>query len=572
MTFSSRFPCLAAAILALCALMAPVAAAPRVALDVERLRLSPVGRFPTDVPTCQALVVGGGIGGVAAAEDLARRGVSVILVEQTSHLGGQLTSEGVSTPDENRFIDQIPGPGTPHYRALRREVWDYYAGTPGIQAPHQKNVGQCWVGMTSAEPRVWENAIWDRLTPWMGPSGIRRVLLRHQLVAVQRYPGNGKISYLDFVNLDTGKIIRIGAQYVLDASEMGDALSLAGSPCVAGQEGQDSYHEPDAPPEAHPDWIQSFTYSFDVRWNPDQFLPTVAKPAQYDEFKALGEYSLVYKYPEPRGAVPYKIFEKAPGAAGPFWTYRRLIAASSFQGNSLYAQDVALINWSGNDYHVENPLGRSPEEQLRILTQAKAYAQGFLYWLQTECPRDDGGVGYPEMQAAEDELGQDGFAVYPYIRESRRLLSEYILNENDMLPGADNPDARAGTDFPDSVGICLYPIDIHPTQGEPPLLKSVLPCSLPLGAFIARSGPTNILPATKNIGASRLAASSIRVHPTVWLIGEIAGHLAAFCLQHNVEPSQVRADPALLATFQGELEADGIPRRWSEVPSFGARG
>ncbi|BDI34535.1 FAD-dependent oxidoreductase [Capsulimonas corticalis] len=556
---------------AACFLISPAIAhaAPRVALDPERLCLSPVGRFPTDVPTCQALIVGGGLGGSAAAEDLARRGISVILVELTSHLGGQLTTQGVSTPDENRFIDQIPGPGTPHYRALRRQVWDHYAQLSGIQAPRQKNVGQCWVGTTSGEPNVWEAALWDRLKPWMGPSGIRRVLLRHQLVAVQRYPGNGKVSYLDFVNLDTGKIIRIGAQYVLDAGELGDVLNLSGAPWTLGQEAQGAYHEPDAPSQAHPDWIQSFTYSFDVRWNPDAVLPTASKPDEYEYFKSLGEYSLIYKYPEPRGPVPYKVFEKAPGAAGPFWTYRRLVAASSFDRNPQYAQDIALINWSGNDFHLESFIGKAPQEQLRILIRAKAFAQGFLYWLQTECPRDDGGTGYPEMQAAGDVLGGDGFGVLPYIRESRRLLSEYVIRENDMLPTEENPDAAAGTEFFDSVGIGLYAIDIHPSRNEPPLLKSALPYEIPLGAFIARSGPSNVLPASKNIGASRLAAASLRVHPQAWLIGEIAGRLAAFCLEHHVEPHQVRADPALLSAFQSELAADGIPNRWSDVPAFG---
>ena len=40
------------------------------------------------------LVVGGGLGGVAAAEDLVRSGVAVILTEPTSHLGRQFTASG----------------------------------------------------------------------------------------------------------------------------------------------------------------------------------------------------------------------------------------------------------------------------------------------------------------------------------------------------------------------------------------------------------------------------------------------------------------------------------------------
>ena len=108
-------------------------------------------------------------------------------------------------------------------------------------------------------------------------------------------------------------------------------------------------------------------------------------------------------------------------------------------------------------------------------------------------------------------------------------------------------------------------IDIHPARGEPPHLASVLPYALPLGSFIARTGPGNVLPSALDFGASRLAAASARTHPTEWLAGEIAGHLAAFCRKQGVAPAQVRHTPGLLSAFQAQLEQDGITTRWSEV-------
>jgi FAD dependent oxidoreductase len=55
--------------------------------------------FPTD--DCDVLVVGGGLGGVAAATAAADRGVDTCLTEETSWLGGQLSAQGVSAPDGN---------------------------------------------------------------------------------------------------------------------------------------------------------------------------------------------------------------------------------------------------------------------------------------------------------------------------------------------------------------------------------------------------------------------------------------------------------------------------------------
>ncbi len=543
----------------------PPSAPGRRVVDIEKLRVVTAGRFPSDVPTCQVLVVGGGLGGVAAAEDLARAGVSVILTEPTSHLGGQLTAQGLATPDENRFVEQDPGTGTRHYRELRDQVRRFYASLPGIAPGRAENVGQCWVSRISGEPNVWEQAIRARLATLAGPSGIRQILLRNQLLDIQRYPGDGRVSYADFLDLDTGRITRIGAQFLLDATETGDALPLAAAPWTLGQEAQATYGEPDAPTVAHPEWVQSFTYDFVARWTPQGPQPIIDRPADYDTFRAWGQYSLDYEYSDPRGTVAYRMFSKASGAGGPFWTYRRLIAASSFAANPAYGSDIALINWRGNDYREASPIGKPSDAQISILRRAKAFAQGFLYWLQTECPRDDGGVGYPEIQPAGDELGGDGFAPAPYIRESRRLRAVSPLTENDLIADPARPDQSTGTDFADSVGIALYAIDIHPAQGEPPLLKSVLPYELPLGAFIARSGPSNVLPAALDIGASRLAAASARTHPTEWLCGEVAGHLAAFCLQRGVAPARVRDTPGLLSAFQSQLEADGITTRWSAI-------
>jgi hypothetical protein len=304
----------------------------------------------------------------------------------------------------------------------------------------------------------------------------------------------------------------------------------------------------------------------------------VEKPEEYEAFKALGAYTLDYLYSDERGRVTYKVFARAPGAGGPFWTYRRLAAASSFTENPRYATDLSLINWPGNDFHEENPIGQPLEEQARILARGRAFAQGFLYWLQTECPRDDGGFGYPEMQLASDLPGlEGGFALHPYIRESRRLVAEVMLTENDLRADPDRPEKKTGTIFPDSVGIALYAIDVHPAKGEPPLLARALPYTIPLGAFIARETtsidrrlgplpvPENVLPAAKNIGGTRLALASARMHPIEWLVGEVSGNLAAFCLERGVEPRAVRARSDLLAAFQAQLGESGVTLTWDGI-------
>src|SRR3989442_15620582 len=95
-------------------------------LDVQRLRAVPsrAGEPADRETTCELLVVGGGLGGVAAALAAARAGRSVLLTEETDWLGGQMTAQGVSALDEHRYIETVGG--TASYLALREGIREIY--------------------------------------------------------------------------------------------------------------------------------------------------------------------------------------------------------------------------------------------------------------------------------------------------------------------------------------------------------------------------------------------------------------------------------------------------------------
>src|SRR5262249_50733548 len=66
-----------------------------------------------------AVIVGGGVGGIACALAAARNGLKVILTEQYDWIGGQLTSQGVP-PDEHPWIEERGCTKT--YREFRTRV------------------------------------------------------------------------------------------------------------------------------------------------------------------------------------------------------------------------------------------------------------------------------------------------------------------------------------------------------------------------------------------------------------------------------------------------------------------
>ena len=69
------------------------------------------------------VIVGGGLGGCAAALAALRNGLTVVLTEETDWIGGQLTSQAVP-PDEHQWIESHGC--TASYRSLRNGIRDYY--------------------------------------------------------------------------------------------------------------------------------------------------------------------------------------------------------------------------------------------------------------------------------------------------------------------------------------------------------------------------------------------------------------------------------------------------------------
>jgi hypothetical protein len=255
------------------------------------------------------------------------------------------------------------------------------------------------------------------------------------------------------------------------------------------------------------------------------------------------------------------VFEHGPTGLPPFWTYRRLF--DSALDSSGQSRDIVMINWPGNDFHHGDILGASPAERAAMLHTARQLSLGFLYWLQTACPRDDGaGCGYPGMRLLPEVMGTaDGLSKAPYIRESRRIVARTRIPATEILDvGQDS--ARA-THHRDSVGIGWYHMDLHPANGNPlDRYEPTKPFQIPLGALIPVR-IRNLLATCKNIGTTHLSNGAYRLHPVEWNIGESAGILAAMCCAEHLLPAHIHADSGLLMRFQAMLLNDGIPLAWT---------
>ncbi len=512
---------------------------------------------------CDVAVVGGSLGGVAAALAVLSSGRRVVLTEATDWLGGQMTSQGVSALDEHAFIETFGG--TRSYFDMRERIRAFYRDRYGapehMQGGAPLNPGNGWVSRLCFEPRVGVMVLEGMLEPFKR-SGELRVLLEHSPVAAEMAGDRVKAVILEGA---AGERVKLTAPFFLDATDTGELLPLTGTAYVTGAEAREDTGEPHASPDgAKPDEVQSFTYPFVVEYRPGE-NHTIPKQEGYEYFRGMQPYAL-HLHKGTSIEKQFRMFAHGPDGELPFWTYRRIFDAELLN-DPVQQNDVALINWAGNDYRFANFLDKPVGERARILDEAKRLSLGFLYWLQTEAPRDEGGHGYPEFMLRPDVMGTpDGLAKAPYIRESRRIRGLERVLEPDLL-ATEGRGARAKF-IPNSVAVGWYPIDLHPSVGnaEVVMYAPTLPFQIPLGALIPKR-TTNLLAACKNIGTTHLSNGATRLHPVEWAVGEAAGTLAAYCLQKGCEPRAVWASEGLTRELQHRLLVNGAPLAWTvDVP------
>lgn len=517
------------------------------------------------------LIVGGGLGGVAAALAALRLGRGVILSEETDWLGGQLTAQAVP-PDEPVWIEEVGC--TASYRRLREMVRQYYRDhyplLPQARANPELNPGLGNVSKLCHEPRVALAVIEALLAPYRSGRQLQ-VLLRHKPLRVETE--GDRVVAVELESLESGRRTIIEAPYILDATELGELLELGQVEHVMGSESQAQTGEPHAlEGQADPLDQQAISWCFAMDYLPAEDH-TIPKPEQYDFWRSYApdfwpgpllsweDVHPITLKPRHRDLFGNPVVKEH---GGDFWHYRRIFHKGHYP-QGLYPSDITLVNWPHIDYWLGPIVGVSGEEKARHLYGAKQLSLSLLYWMQTEAPRHDGGYGYPGLRLRDDVVGtEDGLAKYVYVRESRRIQAEFTILEQHV--GVEARGKLQGAEaFPDSVGIGQYRIDLHPSTGGRSYVDvASWPFQIPLGALIPVR-VENLLPACKNIGTTHITNGCYRLHPVEWNIGEAAGALAAFCLERSLSPRAIRNSPESLSEFQGLLTALGFELAWPEA-------
>ena len=545
-----------------------------------------VSPLPSDrqVWECEVVVVGGSLGGVAAAAHAMQAGAQTCTIELTPWLGGQLSSQGVSAIDESlvmRRQQNFSGSWNRFKQILSNQVVELPAAVTGLSTARVSDINGCWVGDLCFPPEAGHQAAQELLelaqpqaphSRWLTSvafkgaefdAGGDRITAIYAVARTPReatYIPAGRLSqelhrWYDWNSDDEFEKTPIElraphnrSMVVIDATDTGEVVGWANIPHRQGSESQATTGEPHAVAD-NTDCTQAFTFPFVLAIAPDGG----------SSLARLASLQTGYAKAEHRRDFSLQGFNLLAGRS--LFNYRRIVSISGsdpMTGTPALG-DMTAVNWNrGNDWNLMNPpliltpaqistsgqhrdwLGGLNTDALR---QAENHALLFAEWLMQNYTSSE--LPLAMLSGSESPLQtESGLSMYPYIREGRRILGRaaygddaFLLREQDI-----RLDMTGGREFTDrGVATTNYAIDIHGCRyrnwepsgeaGSAPVNEfAVTNIQIPLEALLPQA-VDNLLIGGKGIAVTHIVNAATRTHYGEWSIGGAAGAIAAHHLQ-----------------------------------------
>jgi hypothetical protein len=431
------------------------------------------------------LVVGGGASGTAAGIQSARMNVKTMIAEETTWLGGMLTSAGVSAVDGNY---KLP---SGIFGEFKDSLVAHYGSASALQTG--------WVSNVLFEPSVG-NSILKEMT---GAEKNLSVSYNMIFKSAEKTTNGWRVT---FSKNNVNEIVE--TKVLIDATELSDVAKACGVKYDIGMEARAVCGE-DIAPETANNIVQDLTYVIILKnYGVNKTIP---RPQGYDKsLFACSAQSANCTSPKPGQTV---------------WSPDKMMTYGKLP-NGKY-----MINWpiEGNDYYT-NIIELSATERAAELEKAKNFSLCYLYYMQTELGFSTYGLDESQFPTA------DQFPMIPYHRESRRIQGMVRFNVNHVKNPYSQPEALYRT----GIAVGDYPIDHHhkryPEWEKLPELHfyPVPSYNVPLGALIPKD-VDGLIVAEKSISVSNLLNGSTRLQPVVMQIGQAAGALAAMASNSATE-------------------------------------
>jgi len=129
-------------------------------------------------------------------------------------------------------------------------------------------------------------------------------------------------------------------------------------------------------------------------------------------------------------------------------------------------------------------------------------------------------------------------------RESRRLVGDYILTENDLINQNVLPDGTASSSWTIDLH---YPDEENKEKFDGEAFRSIAkhikiyPYPIPYRCLYSKN-VNNLMMAGRNISVSHVALGTVRLMRTGGMMGEVIGMAASVCTEHDITPRKLYQD------------------------------
>lgn len=487
------------------------------------------------------VIYGGTAGGYSAAIQIARMGKTVALLEPTNHIGGNVVEGlgGTDIDNHQEFQNSLAVGG------IALEFYRRVAKAYGREAAFEKMLKN-----KEKNASLWrlESSVAERIIKeWLAEYKIElfyKTRLNEDKGAVQK-----KGAQITRIRSEDGRVFR--AKIFIDATIEGDLLAAAGVSTTIGREANSQYYE-----TLNGIRAETTRAQFAVKVNPYKdpnnpesgLIPTIQDeppgiPGTGD--KRLQAYCFrVCLTKKANNQIPfykpgsfdrneYEIYLRYLRAGGKLYTPRPGINDKTDLG--------AWHDLSHNLYgmNAEYPLGNYATRQ-RVLDYHKTFTQGLFYFLAYD---SEVGKLDPDLQKewalwgyAKDEFtDNNGFPRMFYVRDARRMVSDYVITEHHVRK--QNP-----TPVKDPVGMAFWPTDVHSVRR---IVKDGYaynegfvfggdywrPLPISYRALVPKSTEcTNLLTPTCP-SSSHIAYGAIRLEWTFMVLGQSTGAAAVLAIE-----------------------------------------
>jgi len=500
-----------------------------------------------EVYNADIIIYGGTSAAIIAAVEVVKSGKTVLIVSPDQHLGG-LTSGGLGFTDTgNKAV--IGGLSREFYH----RVWLHYKDDAAWNWQNQSdfgNKGQGTVAMDGEfrtmwlfEPHVAEK-VFEDFVKENNIKVLRGEWLDRKMGVVKKKGGIISFSTL------SGKVFK--GKMFIDATYEGDLMAAAGINFHVGREGNAKYNETFNGVQTgvfqHDHHFKSNISPYKIKDDPSSGLLPYISAEPPGEFGAADkkiqaycfrmcmtnhpENSVAFPKPDNYDASNYELLLREFNTGRNDWFSKFDVLPNKktdTNNHGAFSSDFIGMNY---DYPEADYQRRA-----EIIKQHYDYQAGLL-WFVANDPRVPDAIRtkMASYGLAKDEFKDNNHWPHQiYVRESRRMIGDYITTEHDVMQRIETPE---------SIGMGSYHIDSHNTQryvtsegyvqNEGDIgVKPPGPYRISYGSIVPKKEECTNLFVPVCVSSSHIAYGSIRMEPVFMILGQSAAVAACLAIDEK---------------------------------------